>query len=111
MAESALDLRPDDVLLLRTGSAERYGGTREYVTQYPGFDDSAATWLGERKIMIFVGSPSPDNPTDRIRARHHPLREPRQSRRGARQALSFLRLPAADPGRSWLAGPRRGDPR
>ena len=35
--------------LLRTGSAERFGGTPEYTTQYPGLDQSAADWLRERK--------------------------------------------------------------
>ena len=67
LAESAAELRPGDVLLLRTGSAERFGGTPEYTTQYPGLDESAATWLGDHRVKIFgVDSPSPDNPADRI---------------------------------------------
>jgi kynurenine formamidase len=56
-----------DVLLLRTGSAERFGGTQEYTTQYPGLDQSAADWLRDRRPKVFgVDSPSPDNPADRI---------------------------------------------
>jgi kynurenine formamidase len=66
LAASPVDLRPADVLLLRTGSADRYGGTPEYVTQYPGFDASAADWLGDHRVKIFgVDSPSPDTPGDR----------------------------------------------
>jgi kynurenine formamidase len=43
------------------------GGTKEYVSQYPGLDESAAEWLEERRVKIFgVDSPSPDNPVDRI---------------------------------------------
>ena len=69
-------LRDGDVLLLRTGAAERYGGTREYVSQYPGLDASAADWLGERKVKIFgVDSPSPDNPADRVYPVHLFCRE------------------------------------
>ena len=56
-----------DVLLLRTGPADRFGGTPGYTTQYPGLDQSAADWLRERQPKIFgVDSPSPDNPADRI---------------------------------------------
>src|SRR3954453_1147758 len=35
LSEAGSALNPGEVLLLRTGSAERYGGTREYTTQYP----------------------------------------------------------------------------
>jgi kynurenine formamidase len=66
LAESGAELRAGDVLLLHTGAAERYGGTPEYVSQYPGLDASAAEWLGTRKVKVFgVDSPSPDNPADR----------------------------------------------
>jgi kynurenine formamidase len=69
--ESGAELREGDVLLLRTGSAERFGGTREYTTQYPGLDQSAADWLRGRRPKIFgVDSPSPDNPADRIYPAH-----------------------------------------
>ncbi len=67
LQESAVEVRQGDVLLLRTGSAERFGGTQEYTTQYPGLDQSAADWLRDRKPKVFgVDSPSPDNPIDRI---------------------------------------------
>jgi kynurenine formamidase len=65
--EAGVDLRGGDVLLLRTGTAERFGGTAEYTTQYPGLDASAAEWLGDHRVKIFgVDSPSPDNPADRV---------------------------------------------
>ncbi|MBV9194800.1 MAG: cyclase family protein, partial [Solirubrobacterales bacterium] len=51
--ESPVKLRPGDVLLLRTGSAERYGGTREYTTEYPGLDQSAADWLAKHRPKVF----------------------------------------------------------
>lgn len=67
VADSASELKQGDVLLLRTGTPERYGGTREYTTQYPGLDQSAADWLEAQKLKIFgVDSPSPDNPIDRV---------------------------------------------
>src|ERR1700760_3857538 len=66
-AAAKADLREGDVLLLRTGAADLHGGTREYTTQYPGLDQSAADWLRDHKPKIFgVDSPSPDNPADRI---------------------------------------------
>ncbi len=67
LAESGAELREGDVLLLRTGAADRLGGTREYTSQYPGLDQSAADWLEAHKPKVFgVDSPSPDNPADRV---------------------------------------------
>lgn len=67
LAESGAELREGDVLLLRTGAADRLGGTREYTSQYPGLDESAAEWLEAHKPKVFgVDSPSPDNPADRV---------------------------------------------
>jgi len=67
LAQAGSELREGDVLLLRTGAADRYGGRREYTSQYPGLDQSAADWLEARKPKIFgVDSPSPDNPADRV---------------------------------------------
>ena len=67
LAESSAELREGDVLLLHTGAADRLGGTREYTSQYPGLDESAADWLATRRPKVFgVDSPSPDNPADRI---------------------------------------------
>jgi kynurenine formamidase len=76
LADSGAELREGDVLLLRTGTADRFGGTQEYTTQYPGLDGSGADWLRDRKVKVFgVDSPSPDNPADRIYPVHLFCRE------------------------------------
>jgi kynurenine formamidase len=67
LGESAVELLEGDVLLLRTGAADRLGGKPEYTSQYPGLDRSAADWLEAQKPKIFgVDSPSPDNPADKV---------------------------------------------
>jgi kynurenine formamidase len=69
--ERALDaagqeLLSGDALLMRTGAHDRYGGTPEYTSRYPGLDEGAAEWLRERGVKVFgVDSPSPDNPVSR----------------------------------------------
>jgi kynurenine formamidase len=76
LAEAGGDLRPGDVLLLRTGAVDRFGGLPAYTSEYPGLDESAARWLSERKPKIFgVDSPSPDNPIDRQYPVHMYCRE------------------------------------
>ena len=66
LSDSPVKLHEGDVLLLRTGTPERVGGTAEYTSQYPGLDESAANWLSQHRPKIFgVDSPSPDNPIDR----------------------------------------------
>jgi kynurenine formamidase len=66
LAQAQGELRPGDVLLLRTGAADRCGETRDYVSEYPGLDASAADWLHDQQVKIFgVDSPSPDNPIDK----------------------------------------------
>lgn len=75
-AAAGVDVRDGDVLLLRTGTADRFGGSRAYTTEYPGLDGSAADWLRERRVKIFgVDSPSPDNPIDRVYPVHLMCRE------------------------------------
>lgn len=60
---SGAELRAGDVLLLHTGTFERHGGTPEYLSEYPGLDESGAEWLLEHEVKVFgVDSPSPDNP-------------------------------------------------
>jgi kynurenine formamidase len=64
-AENAGGVRvePGMILLIRTGTVERLGGTPEYTSQYPGLDESASDWLRDRGVKAFgVDSPSPDNP-------------------------------------------------
>ena len=120
LAQSDVELRPGDVLLLRTGAADRNEGRPEYTTEYGGLDQSAADWLRDHQPKIFgVDSPSPDTPGDRIYPVHlycraawrHALREPDQPRRRPEPALHVLRLPAPRPGRARIAGPSVGDGR
>ncbi len=121
LEEAGGDLREGDVLLLRTGTAERFGGTPEYTTQYPGFDQSAADWLRAHPVRVFgVDSPSPDTPGDRIypvhlfsrETRHHALREPGQPRaRSWAERFTFFGFPLRIRGRPRLARPRRRDAR
>ena len=117
-AAAGVDLREGDVLLLRTGAVDRFGGTPEYTTQYPGLDQSAADWLRDRKPKIFgVGLAEPGQPRRphlprapvQPRIRRHPLREPGESRRGRRPPVHVLRLPVANPWRPWLSGASRRD--
>jgi kynurenine formamidase len=61
--ESAVPLMPDMVVLLRTASCERWYGTPEYLTAYPGLDETGCEWLVSQSVRVFgVDSPSPDHP-------------------------------------------------
>jgi kynurenine formamidase len=65
-AAGGVRVEPGMILLIRTGTADRLGGTPEYTSQYPGLDESAAGWLRDRGVKAFgVDSPSPDNPISR----------------------------------------------
>ena len=65
-SRAPVEIRRGDILLLYTGTYNRYHGTREYLSQYPGLDESGSNWLVERGIKTFgVDSPSPDNPISR----------------------------------------------
>jgi kynurenine formamidase len=75
-ASHGAELRAGDVLLLYTATYDRYYGTPEYTSQYPGLDESGAAWLLERGVKIFgVDSPSPDNPISRTYPVHMMCRE------------------------------------
>jgi kynurenine formamidase len=69
-------LDPGMILLIRTGAFERYHGTPEYTSQYPGLDESGTRWLIERGVKAFgVDSPSPDNPISKSYPCHMVCRE------------------------------------
>jgi kynurenine formamidase len=64
-AEAATDthVARGQILLVRTGAYDRHRGTTEYLSRYPGFDESGSAWLHDRGVKAFgVDSPSPDNP-------------------------------------------------
>ncbi|HEX9343315.1 MAG TPA: cyclase family protein [Actinomycetota bacterium] len=63
---SGLELRRGDILLLYTATWNRYHGTREYLTSFPGLGAAGSQWLVDRGVKTFgVDSPTPDNPTSR----------------------------------------------
>lgn len=62
-ASSGASINEGDTLLLYTGTYDRFHGKPEYLSQYPGLDESGSAWLVEKRVKIFgVDSPSPDNP-------------------------------------------------
>ncbi|HEY0755404.1 MAG TPA: cyclase family protein [Ktedonobacteraceae bacterium] len=66
VAHSETEVRTGDILLLHTGTFKRFYGTRDYLSQYPGLNESGSNWLVERGVKTFgVDSPSPDNPISR----------------------------------------------
>ncbi|MEY2535338.1 MAG: hypothetical protein QOF29_3248 [bacterium] len=76
VGRSSVPLRPGMVLLLHTGTQRRLGGTEEYLSQYPGLDESASAWLAAQGVKIFgVDCPSPDNPASRTYPCHMMCRE------------------------------------
>jgi kynurenine formamidase len=66
VSTSPIDLQKGDILLLYTATYNRWNGKKEYLSQYPGLDESGSDWLVERGVKTFgVDSPSPDNPISR----------------------------------------------
>jgi kynurenine formamidase len=66
VARSPVEVRRGDILLLYTATFNRYQGTNDYLSRYPGLDESGSMWLVERGIKTFgVDAPSPDNPVSR----------------------------------------------
>lgn len=64
---AGVEVQPGDILLIRTGTYARYGGTAQYCDQHPGLDDSGAEWLAQKKVKAFgVDCPTPDNPISRL---------------------------------------------
>ena len=71
VARTDLDVRRGDILLFYTATYNRYHGSKEYLSQYPGLDESGSMWLVERGIKTFgVDSPSLDNPISRTYPLH-----------------------------------------
>jgi len=66
VTRSGVEVQRGDILLLYTATFNRFHGTREYLSQYPGLDETGSMWLVEKGIKTFgVDSPSPDNPISR----------------------------------------------
>lgn len=61
-----VDVRRGDIVLLYTGTWNRYAGTREYLSLFPGLGLSGAEWIRDRGVKTFgVDSPTPDNPVSK----------------------------------------------
>lgn len=67
LASAGLEVHADDIVLFRTGTYERVGGTEAYLSEFPGLGVDVADWIVERKVKCFgVDTSTPDNPTSRI---------------------------------------------
>ncbi len=61
--KSGQELRNGDILLLYTGTYDRYVGQPEYLTTFPGLGEEGSMWLVEKGVKTFgVDTPTPDNP-------------------------------------------------
>jgi kynurenine formamidase len=66
LERSGQELRPGDILLLHTGTWNRYAGSPEYLTEQPGLDDSGAQWIVDQQVKTFgVDCSTPDNPASK----------------------------------------------
>jgi kynurenine formamidase len=60
---SGQDIGPAEILLFYTATHDRYGGTRDYLSQFPGLGATASEWIAGHGIKAFgVDTPTPDNP-------------------------------------------------
>ena len=67
LASAGLDVRPSDIVLFRTGTYERYGGTKAYLFEFPGLGPDVGEWIVEKRVKCFgVDTCTPDNPDSRI---------------------------------------------
>lgn len=63
---SEVEFRERDIVLLYTGTFNRYHGKPEYLTDFPGLGETGSQWMLERGVKTFgVDSPTPDNPASR----------------------------------------------
>jgi len=67
LASAGLEVHADDIVLFRTGTYERFGGTEAYLSEFPGLGADVANWIVERQVKCFgVDTCTPDNPASRI---------------------------------------------
>jgi kynurenine formamidase len=66
LADAGQQVRLDDIVLFHTGTATTYGGTPEYVSEFPGLGADVADWIVERGVKSFgIDTCTPDNPSSR----------------------------------------------
>jgi len=69
-AKHKLQIEQGDTVLLYTGTTKKLGAW-EYLTEYPGLDYEAASWLAEKGARnIGIDAPSIDNPIDKTYPAH-----------------------------------------
>ena len=62
-ADSAVEVRPGDIVLFYTGTWNRFAGDKRYLSDFPGQRESAGECIVQRQVKTFgVDSPTPDNP-------------------------------------------------
>jgi kynurenine formamidase len=66
LADAQQELHSGDIVLFYTGTATKYGGTPEYVSEFPGLGADVADWIVARGVKSFgVDTCTPDNPSSR----------------------------------------------
>ena len=78
LASAGLDVRAGDIVLFRTGTYERHGGTTAYLSEFPGLGADVADWIVEKGVKAFgVDTCTPDHPASQtypvhmMGRRHH----------------------------------------
>ena len=63
---SGLTVERGDIVLLHTGTWNKYVGQKDYLSQFPGLGEDGSEWIVRRGVKTFgVDSPTPDNPTSK----------------------------------------------
>jgi kynurenine formamidase len=66
LEQSGLTLDRDDLCFFYTATYDRYRGTPEYLSRFPGLGAGAAEWIVDHRVKAFgVDSPTPDNPASK----------------------------------------------
>lgn len=66
LAAAGHTISQGDMLFLYTATYDRFRGTPQYLTDFPGLGEMASNWILERGVKTFgVDSPTPDNPTSK----------------------------------------------
>ena len=80
LERSGLELREGDIVLFYTATFDRFHGTPQYLTEFPGLGESGSRWIVDRGIKTFgVDTPTPDNPTSRTYPCHMMCRRERKT--------------------------------
>ena len=67
LADAGQEVRQGDIVLFYTSTATKYGGTPEYVSEFPGLGADVADWIVAKGVKSFgVDTCTPDNPSSRI---------------------------------------------